>query len=45
MSTDTEVQTRPNTNEIAIQEVTRELLVKYLETFGLATELADDEKE
>ena len=45
MSTNTEVQTRPNADETAIPDVTRELLVKYLDTFGLAAELTDEEKE
>ena len=45
MSTATEIQTRPNTDETSLPEVTRELLMKYLDTFGLATELTDEEKE
>jgi len=45
MSTATEVQTRPNADETVIADVTRELLVRYLDTFGLAAELTEEEKE
>ena len=45
MNADTEVQPQPNSDEAFTPDVTRELLVKYLDTFGLAAELTNEEKE
>lgn len=44
MSTDTDIQTCPTTDE-KLPEVTREKLLRYLGAFGLASQLTDEETE
>ena len=44
MSTDTEIQTQPTTDD-QLPDVTREKLLKYLNAFGLASQLTDEETD